>query len=67
MITADELGRRIAAARKERGLILAQLGYRTGRNITALSHIENGENYPSVPTLLLICKALGKTPDEFLL
>lgn len=67
MITADELGRRIAAARKDRGLILAQLGYRTGRNLAALSRIENGDNFPSIPTLLLICKALGTTPNDLLL
>lgn len=66
MITKEELGRRIAAARKDRNLIQSQLAYRTKMNTAALSHIESGLCYPSVPSLIKICAALRLDVRELL-
>ena len=61
------IGKRIATARKQRGLTQAKLAEMVDISNNYLSHIENSHSIPSLETLVDICTALDVTPDYLLL
>jgi len=60
------LGRRIYAARKERGLTSKELAELCNINATYLRQIENGTNAPSLPMFISICLQLQASPNYLL-
>jgi len=60
------LGRRIYAARKERGLTSKNLAELCNINATYLRQIENGTNTPSLPVFISICLQLHVSPNYLL-
>ncbi len=61
------IGKRIANARKERGLTQGKLAEKADISNTYLSHIETNRSIPSLETLVAICDALDITPNHLLL
>ena len=62
--TLGDLGSRIRAIRKERGLSLAQLSTQSQISVAMLSHIERGRTDPSLKTLDKIRAALRVTMNQ---
>ncbi len=54
----NKLGAQIVDFRQRKNLSQAELGGLVGVHQTAISFIERGVNYPSVPTLLSLARAL---------
>lgn len=52
------IGKRLLAARKEKGLTLAQLAKASGLSVSFLSEIENGKVLPSIIVYALLCRQL---------
>lgn len=61
----DNLGKRLRAARKERGLTLAQLGQQVGLSVSYLSQVERGATMPSLPKLTAIARTLSVDVRDF--
>src|SRR5438132_10445465 len=61
-----EIGRRIRAVRRERGLTLRQVASAAGLSATHISEIERGHTTPTVGALLRVARALEKEPHFFL-
>jgi transcriptional regulator with XRE-family HTH domain len=61
----DNLGKRLRATRKERGLTLAQLGQQVGLSVSYLSQIERGATMPSLPKLTAVARALAVDVRDF--
>jgi transcriptional regulator with XRE-family HTH domain len=61
------LGKRIASARKKKGLTQERLAEHAELTNTYVSNIERGRSIPSLETLMKLCSALGCTPDTVLL
>ena len=66
MVDFSRLGRRITAARKEKGLSQEKLAELADITATNLSHIERGKIKTSIETLVSISNALGCTPNDLL-
>lgn len=66
MVDFSRLGRRIAAARKEKGLSQEKLAELADITATNLSHIERGKIKTSIETLVAISNALSCTPNDLL-
>ena len=66
MISKEELGSRIRAIRKERGLTLKELEKISGFSATHISEIERGKTSPTIGALVRIAQALGKETSFFL-
>jgi transcriptional regulator with XRE-family HTH domain len=66
LITKEELGNRIRAVRKERGLTLKELERISGFSATHISEIEQGKTSPTIGALVKISQALGKDASFFL-
>ena len=60
-----ELGKKIKAVRKEKGIKINQLSARSGLTDSTISMIENGKISPSITTAYKIAMALGVHPVEF--
>lgn len=60
-------GVRLKALRKSRGLTQKELAIKINAKHTAISNWENGQNYPDVDTIELICGALDISPNQLLL
>ena len=60
------LGRRIHAARKERGLAGEKLSELCHINATYLRQIESGAKTPSLPVFVTICQQLRVSPHYLL-
>jgi transcriptional regulator with XRE-family HTH domain len=58
------VGRRLAAARQERGLTQASVAASAGLAPSYLSRIENGRVQPTLPTLTRIVQVMGLDPVE---
>ncbi len=58
------LGKKLKAARRERGYSLEELARRTGFSKSFLSQVENGKNSPSISGLTKITQALGIALSE---
>jgi transcriptional regulator with XRE-family HTH domain len=65
-IFESEIGKRIKALRKEKGLILEQLATRTGYTKGYLSKVEKSPKAPPVSTLGTIGRALGASISTLL-
>ena len=62
----NQLGKRINAVRKDRGLTSDKLSELCNINATYLRQIEGGTKMPSLPVFIDICKALRIAPDYLL-
>jgi DNA-binding response OmpR family regulator len=60
----EALGSAIRERRKQLGLTLSNMSYRTGVSLGYLSQIELGKNSASIETLYRICLALGMKMSE---
>lgn len=60
------LGRKINAARKDRGITGEQLAELCSINATYLRQIEAGTKTPSLPVFVTICKELKASPSYLL-
>ncbi len=60
------LGRRLRAARRERGLTAEQVAERVDVNATYLRQIEGVLKTPSLPVFVALCDALGASPGDLL-
>jgi len=63
---AQELGRQIAEARRERGKSLRALAEEVGLSPSYLNDIEHGRRVPSEPAILDLAAALGLDSDAML-
>lgn len=61
-----QIGRRIAARRKELGLRQTEVCERAGINDKYLSCIERATSIPSLEVVMKLALALDTTPNEFL-
>ncbi len=61
------LGKRLAKARKAKGLTQEKLAEQTGLANNYISNIENNRSIPSLETLIKLCEALAITPNDLLL
>lgn len=69
MANADvnhEVGRRIAARRRELGLTQERLAAKARMDRTAIGKIERAERGVTVATLLRLARALGTSPAKLL-
>ena len=60
------LGRRINAARKDRGITSERLSELCNINDTYMRQIESGAKIPSLPVFVTICKELRASPSYLL-
>ena len=67
IIDYKNLGKKIAVTRKEMNLTQEKLAEITELSSNYISNIENNHSIPSLETFIVICNALNKTPDYFLL
>ena len=58
-----KLGQRIQEIRRNRGITQEKLAETLGMDVTSLSKIEIGKNYPKPETLEKISEALGVEPE----
>lgn len=61
-----EFGMRLMELRQRRGLTQVQLAESAGLTQRAISYFETVAEYPSVPALIALAKALGVSTDELL-
>lgn len=61
------IGKRLAAARKNKNLTQEKLAELTSLANNYISNIENNRSIPSLETLIKLCQALEVTPNEILL
>lgn len=66
-IDYKEIGKRMAARRKELGLKQYQLCEMIDVNYKYVSNLETGRSAPSLEVIMKLCGALDTTPDYFLL
>ena len=66
MMTKEQLGSRIRAARKERGFTLKELEHISGFSATHISEIERGKTSPTIGALVRISGALERDTSYFL-
>jgi transcriptional regulator with XRE-family HTH domain len=60
----DQVGPRLKAIRKERGVTLSDLAERTGISKSTLSRLENGQRRPSLELLLPLAQAYRVAIDD---
>lgn len=65
-IDYTEVGKRIAARRKELGLKQYQVCEMIDVNYKYLSNLETGRSAPSLELVMSLCRALDTTPDYLL-
>ena len=64
--TEHEVGKRILAWRKLRGMTLQQLADKAGIGLTTIHNLETGLWYAKMPTYLYIAEALGVSLDALI-
>lgn len=64
--TEQEIGKRILAWRKLRGMTLQQLADKAGVGATTIHNLEQGFWYAKMPTYLYIAEALGVSLDALI-
>lgn len=62
-----EIGKRIAARRKQLGLKQSEIEERADLSYKYLSNIERGISIPSTEVIMRLASALETTPNEFLI
>jgi transcriptional regulator with XRE-family HTH domain len=65
-LTQDEIGRRIAELRGDRGVSQRQLAEAVGIDPSAMSRVESGERGLAVGELVAVAEHLGVTTDAIL-
>ena len=65
-IDYSEIGKHIAARRKELGLKQYQVCEMIDVNYKYLSNLETGRSAPSLELIMSLCRALDTTPDRLL-
>ncbi|NLA66421.1 MAG: helix-turn-helix transcriptional regulator [Leucobacter sp.] len=63
---AEEIGRRVRAARNQRGISLENLGHLSEVNWTTIGKIERGASSPNVESLVRIAHALQIDPGTLI-
>lgn len=63
---AEEIGRRVRAARERREISLEDLGHLSEVNWTTIGKIERGVSSPAVESLVRIASALEVDPGTFI-
>lgn len=58
------LGENIKKAREELGMKQSELAESVGVSQTSVAYFESGARSPSIPTLKLLSKVLGKSIDD---
>jgi transcriptional regulator with XRE-family HTH domain len=66
MNITKRLAKNIMAARKQSGLSLRQLAPHTKVGHATLNNYEHGRKVPTVPTLILLCRALNVPVSKML-
>ena len=66
-INAKEIGQRIKARRKERGLTQEGFAESVGLTVSAVSKIEIGDRVPSIDTFVLLSGFFGVSLDDIVL
>ena len=66
-INAKEIGQRIKARRKERGLTQEGFAESVGLTVSAVSKIEIGDRVPSIDTFVLLSGFFGVSLDYIVL
>lgn len=66
MLNLETIGATIRELQKERGYTLDELAKKIGRTGSSLSKIENGQNSPTLETLVRLAEALGVNVDYIL-
>ena len=61
-----EFGKRLVEVRQARGLTQVQLAKATGTTQRVVSRLETIAEYPTVPVLMELCRALRVSADELL-
>ena len=61
-----DFGKRLVAVRQARGLTQVQLAEATGLTQRVVSRLETVADYPTVPVLMELCRALRVSADELL-
>ena len=56
-ITPMAVGTRLRLTRQALGLTQTEFGRRAGISKSAMSNIENGRNFPTIPNLVALCEA----------
>ncbi|MCB0629791.1 MAG: XRE family transcriptional regulator [Saprospiraceae bacterium] len=59
------IGPKIRELRKEKGILLSELGEQSNLSTAMISKIENGRVIPTIPSLLNILRALDIEPEVF--
>lgn len=62
---AKQLGKRISAVRREKGMTSEKLAYETDISKGYLSDVENGKKLPSIKVLARLAKVLGVKLKRF--
>lgn len=65
-VTPESIGESIRQSRERRGFTRYDLARASGYSYELIRRIETGRCYPSVPSLIDICMALGVTPNDVL-
>ena len=65
-VLSEQIGRRIAKARKHKHLTQERLAELIGITPLHMSRLETGKNSPSIKTLFRLCQALQVSPADLL-
>jgi transcriptional regulator with XRE-family HTH domain len=65
-VTPKEVGQRIKKIRKERHWTQEELAKKIIIARPCIAYYENGDRYPTVPTLIRLCEALDVSSDWLL-
>ena len=66
MNQSNDIGRRIQALRKERGMTQEMLAEKIGVSAQAVSKWESGASAPSTTNLIALAKLFNMTPEDLL-
>lgn len=60
-----EFSERLAKLRTSKNVSARDMSLSLGQSVNYITHIENGQNYPSMAMFFVICDYFGITPKEF--
>lgn len=61
----EDFCKRLSELRTKKGVSARRMSLAIGQNAGYISHIENRQAMPSLPTFFNICEYLNTTPEEF--
>ena len=65
MNTLNDFSVRLTEFRTQKGISARDMSLSLGMSPSYINQLENGRNYPSLPTFFDICDFLSITPQEF--